>query len=64
MSGPTFLDWSGSNGSPRATVGDLKPCVHCRRPALLRHPVSKLPCHKMCEEAAIDAEAEQHGTAS
>ncbi len=57
----TVLDWSGRNGAPLATVGntgnlkrDLKPCIHCGEPALLRHPVSKLPCHKICEEARID----------
>jgi hypothetical protein len=67
-SGRTVLDWSGSDGAPRATVGstgdpkrDLKPCIHCGGLALLRHPVSKLPCHKICEEAALDAKAGRSG---
>ncbi len=69
MSG-TILDWSGNNG-PRATVGntgdlsrDLQPCVLCRRPALLRHPVTNLPCHKICEEARLDKVAAEAGERS
>ena len=64
----TILDWSGRGGAPLATVAntgnlkrDLKPCIHCGGLALLRHPVSKLPCHKTCEEAAIDAKARTSG---
>ncbi len=60
----TILDWPGSGDAPRATVGDLKPCIHCGGLALLRHPVSKLPCHKVCEEAALDAKAERLGGAA
>ena len=40
------LDWS------RATVGDPAPCIACRRPAILRHPVSGQPHHKVCSEPA------------
>jgi hypothetical protein len=50
----TVLDWSGRNSAPLATVGPLAPCRHCRRLALLRHPVTKEPCHKACAERAID----------
>lgn len=57
----TLLDWSGRKGAPLATVGDLRPCIHCKEPALLRHPVSKLPCHKICEEARIDRVAAEAG---
>ena len=52
------LDWSGQGGAPRAKVGALASCVHCGRGALLRHPVSGKPCHKVCEERVIAAKAE------
>lgn len=62
----TILDWSGSGDAPRATVGntgdlnrDLQPCIHCGGLALLRHPVSKLPCHKICEEKKLTKRGEQ-----
>ena len=42
---PVF-DWSGSDGSLPATVGELAP----GRPALLRPPGSRVPCHKVCAE--------------
>jgi hypothetical protein len=51
------LDWSGRNGAPLATVGKLAPCVHCGQPALLRHPATGKPCHKVCEEQALAAKA-------
>lgn len=51
------LDWSGINGAPRATVGPLAPCELCGKPALLRHPETRKPCHKICAEKAIEAEA-------
>lgn len=38
------LDWS------MATVGDLQPCVLCKKPALLRSPDKQVPCHKVCAE--------------
>lgn len=47
------LDWSGRDGAPLATVGEPAPCVHCGRPALLRHPDTGRPCHKTCEEARL-----------
>jgi len=50
---PTVLDWSGRASAPLATVGPLAPCAHCRRDALLRHPVTGEPCHKVCEETHI-----------
>lgn len=45
------LDWSGHHG-PRAMVGPLAPCQYCRRPALLRHPDTGVPTHKVCAELA------------
>jgi hypothetical protein len=53
----SVLDWSGQNGAPRADMGPLKPCKYCGRPALLRHPTSGEPCHKVCAEAEIDRRA-------
>lgn len=50
----TVLDWSGNDKAPRARVGYLDACVHCGRGALLRHPATGRPCHKICEEDAID----------
>jgi hypothetical protein len=49
------LDWSGLDGELPAWVGPTAPCQYCRRPALLRHPVTRRPCHKVCAEAAINA---------
>lgn len=43
---PTRLDWS------RATIGDPAPCTACGRPALLRHPETGRPHHKVCAEPA------------
>lgn len=53
MTRPVVLDWSGANGAPKATVGPLTPCQHCGQPALLRHPVSRIPTHKICAEKAL-----------
>lgn len=38
-----------------ATIGPLAPCVLCGRPALLRSPDKKVPCHKMCAENWLTA---------
>ncbi|GKQ37192.1 hypothetical protein [Streptomyces sp. A012304] len=46
---PARLDWS------RAIVGDPAPCVVCGRPALLRHPETGRPHHKVCSEPATPA---------
>lgn len=51
--GPVSLDWSGKDGGPRAGVGDLKPCIACGKPTLLRDPDSGLPHHKTCAEQAL-----------
>jgi hypothetical protein len=53
----TGLDWSGLNGAPKATIGPLAPCQHCGRPALIRHPDTKVPCHKICAERVLDEQA-------
>jgi hypothetical protein len=42
------LDWSTHR------VGDLAPCLICRRPALVRDRAGN-PCHKVCAEAALQA---------
>ncbi len=55
------LDWSGTGDAPRATVGDPKPCTLCGGLAIIRHPVTKLPCHKTCEEARLDRVAAEVG---
>jgi hypothetical protein len=49
----TRLDWS------RAIVGDPARCVACGRPALLRHPETGRPHHKVCSEAAAPAAVAQ-----
>lgn len=36
----------------RAKVADPAPCVHCGQPAILRHPDTGLPCHKVCDDAS------------
>ena len=43
------LDWR------HATIGPLAPCVLCGKPALLRSPDKKVPCHKMCAEKWLTA---------
>lgn len=39
------LDWS------HARLGDPAPCQLCGQLALLRHPVTNRPCHKVCSDA-------------
>lgn len=48
--GETRLDWS------HARVDDPKPCVHCGTAAILRHPVTGRPCHKVCDDARAVAD--------
>lgn len=43
------LDWSHA---PCARTGYTGACTHCGRSALMRHPVTGAPCHKVCEEAS------------
>lgn len=38
-----------------ARIGEPAPCVVCGRPALLRHPVTGRPHHKVCADAATGA---------
>lgn len=42
------LDWS------HAQVTVPAPCVLCSQPALLRHPVTGVACHKVCADAKAD----------
>ncbi|MEU2300542.1 hypothetical protein ABZ584_24420 [Streptomyces antibioticus] len=53
---PRRLDWS------RAIVGDPLPCIACRRPAILRHPETGRPHHKVCDEPVALAPAPQQQT--
>ena len=49
--GELRVDWS------RAAVGDPQPCVHgCGGNAILRHPVTGRPCHKVCDDARAAAD--------
>jgi hypothetical protein len=45
------LDWS------HAPVREPALCVQCDRPALLRHPITGSPCHKVCADAQADRAA-------
>lgn len=47
------VDWRA------ARVGDLQPCVVCGRPALLRHPATGKPHHKVCDEAQVAADVDR-----
>ncbi len=55
MSSPILLDWSSRGPDGAARIGPAAPCIHCGRGALLRHPVTGRPCHKVCAEAATEA---------
>lgn len=58
------LDWSGRKGAPLAHNGQMdpeNPCMHCRRPALLRDPVTGEPRHKVCAERELARTAAAHG---
>ncbi len=41
------VDWSRA---PVARTGTMGLCVHCRRPAFMRHPLTGQPCHKTCDD--------------
>lgn len=45
------LDWSHA---PVARDGDMGPCVHCRKPAIMKHPATGKPCHKVCDDMEYD----------
>lgn len=38
------FDWAGN-------------CVHCGKPAMLRHPITNKPCHKVCDDAKAAKDA-------
>jgi hypothetical protein len=38
------LDWTV------APVGPHSPCHYCGGPALIRHPITGEPCHKVCDD--------------
>ena len=42
-----LLDWT------RARVGDPMPCDLCGTPAILRHPITGVPAHKVCHDARV-----------
>jgi hypothetical protein len=54
ITGHIILDWSGRDGEWPAPVRDLAPCKYCGKPAMLRHPQTNEPCHKVCAELAIN----------
>jgi hypothetical protein len=58
------LDWSSHGPAGPAGVGALAPCVHCGRPALLRHPTTGRPCHKTCAERQPALPAGRAGAAA
>ncbi len=51
------VDWRAAH------VGDLQDCVACGQPALLRHPVTRRPHHKVCDQAKTAAELERAAAA-
>jgi hypothetical protein len=57
----TRLDWS------HAPVRDAQPCVLCGTNAIMRHPQTGRPCHKVCSDARrqqlVDRAARTAGTA-
>ncbi|GII26497.1 hypothetical protein [Planosporangium mesophilum] len=53
----TGLDWR------RHTIGLLRPCLLCHRPALMRDEHGQ-PCHKVCAEQAADRTRPARGTAA
>jgi hypothetical protein len=40
----------------RSRVGDPLPCGLCARPAILRHPATGKPMHKVCHDARAQPE--------
>lgn len=46
------VDWSHA---PVAHFGTAGLCMHCRQPAVLKHPVRLVACHKVCDDAAVVA---------
>ncbi len=52
------VDWSHA---PVARTGTMGLCVHCRQPALMRHPITGKPCHKTCDDERAGKIAAQGG---
>jgi hypothetical protein len=48
-----LFDWH------RAQLGDPLPCLLCGQPALLRDPVDRRPCHKVCVDQLLNAAQSQ-----
>lgn len=46
------VDWSHA---PTARSGSMGRCVHCGRTAVMRHPISGKPCHKVCDDRYAQA---------
>jgi len=52
------LDWH------RAPMGDSQPCIFCTTGAIMRHPVTGRPCHKVCSDTRRQALVERAVTAA
>ncbi|MGH6654096.1 MAG: hypothetical protein ACRDVE_02690 [Actinocrinis sp.] len=46
-----LYDWT------HADTGDPKPCALCGKSAILRDPVERRPCHKVCSDRLLSGEA-------
>ncbi len=47
------VDWSHA---PVARIGWMGKCVHCGTNAMMRHPLTNKPCHKVCDDKANHGE--------
>lgn len=50
-----LFDWT------QAVLDDPAPCVLCHRPAMLRDPVERRPCHKVCVDRLLRRAAKPRG---
>ena len=44
------------NHAPCNHTGWAGNCVHCGKPAMLRHPLTNKPCHKCCQDLVDSAD--------